>query len=41
MTETGTEIRSHIKGHPEFADIGERMLQEWEQGATLSLRLAS
>jgi serine/threonine-protein kinase HipA len=41
MTETATEIGSYIKEHAEFADIGGRMLQEWEQGAALSLRLAS
>jgi len=27
-----------MKQHPEFADIGERMLQEWEKGSATSLR---
>jgi serine/threonine-protein kinase HipA len=38
ITETAVEIRSYIKEHSEFAQIGERMIQEWEQGAALSLR---
>jgi serine/threonine-protein kinase HipA len=38
MKQTGIEVRSHIRQHSEFADIGERMLQEWEKGAALSLR---
>lgn len=33
MIDTGAEIRSYIKEHSEFADIGERMLEEWEKGA--------
>jgi hypothetical protein len=41
MIDTGAEIRSYIKEHSEFAEIGERMLEEWEKGAALSLRLAS
>lgn len=41
ITETATEIRSYIKRHAEFAEIAERMLEEWENGAALSLRLAS
>lgn len=34
------EVRAYIKDHPEFEDIGNRMLQQWEQGAALSLRAA-
>ena len=41
MSQTMSEVRSYIKQHPDFAEIGERMLQEWEKGAALSLRLAS
>jgi serine/threonine-protein kinase HipA len=31
------EVRSYIKEHPEFAEIGGRMLQEWQIGAAHSL----
>jgi serine/threonine-protein kinase HipA len=37
---TATEVRTYIKEHPEFAEVGERMLQEWEKGTALSLRAA-
>jgi serine/threonine-protein kinase HipA len=40
MAETAEGLRAYVKGHPEFEDTGGRMLQEWEQGAALSLRLA-
>jgi serine/threonine-protein kinase HipA len=40
MSHTMAEIRLYIKEHPDFADIGERMLQEWEKGMALSLRLS-
>jgi serine/threonine-protein kinase HipA len=35
---TFKEVRAHIKGNPEFAEIGERMLQECETGSATSLR---
>jgi serine/threonine-protein kinase HipA len=35
---TSTEVHAYIKEHPDFAEIGERMLQEWEKGTALSLR---
>jgi serine/threonine-protein kinase HipA len=38
IQETATEVRSYMTQHPEFADIGERMLQEWEKGSATSLR---
>jgi serine/threonine-protein kinase HipA len=41
MAQTGAEIRSYIKEHSEFKEIGERMLQEWEKGAAQSLRPTS
>jgi hypothetical protein len=28
----------HTKKHPQFAGIGQRMLQEWENGVNTSLR---
>ena len=34
---TSTEVRAYMKEHPDFADIGRRMLQEWEMGV-LSLK---
>jgi serine/threonine-protein kinase HipA len=37
---TSAEVRAYIREHPDFADIGERMLQEWEKGAALSLKPA-
>jgi serine/threonine-protein kinase HipA len=38
MSHTVNELRSYIKEHPEFAEIGGRMLHEWEQGQELSLK---
>ena len=32
---TSLELHAYIKGHPDFAVIGKRMLQEWEKGTTL------
>jgi serine/threonine-protein kinase HipA len=40
MSHTMSEIRLYAKEHPDFADIGERMLEKWEEGIDLSLRLA-
>jgi len=37
---TSTELRTYIKEHAEFEDIGNRMLQQWEQGVALSLKVA-
>ena len=37
MSQTATEMRAYIKGHGEFAEIGDRMLHEWDKGRTLSL----
>jgi serine/threonine-protein kinase HipA len=38
MSQTTAEVSSYIRQHPDFAEVGERMLQEWEKGAALSLR---
>jgi len=35
---TANEVHDYSKEHPEFVDIGQRMLQEWENGASDSLR---
>jgi hypothetical protein len=40
IADTSTELRAHMKEHAEFEDIGNRMLQQWEQGAAHSLRTA-
>jgi predicted transcriptional regulator len=40
LSQTTAEVRSYIKQQPEFAEVGQRMLQEWEKGAALSLRSA-
>ena len=37
---TSYDVRTYIKEHPAFVDIGERMLQEWEKGMALSLKRA-
>ena len=38
IQETIREVDSYAKEHPEFAEIGQRMLQEWENGVNNSLR---
>jgi serine/threonine-protein kinase HipA len=40
MASTSGEIKTYIKGHPEFADIGGRMIELWEQAAEASLKSA-
>jgi serine/threonine-protein kinase HipA len=39
MVDTANELRAYIKGHPEFEEIGNRILQQWEQGIALSLKV--
>jgi serine/threonine-protein kinase HipA len=38
IQETTREVLAYRKEHPEFAEIGQRMLQEWESGVNTSLR---
>ena len=38
IQETRGEVRSYMKEHPEFAEIGQRILREWENGVNTSLR---
>ena len=38
LMSTAVEMQTYIKEHAEFLEIGNRMLQEWEQGAKQSLR---
>ena len=37
LAETAPELREHFRAHPDFAEVGGRMLQEWEKGRKLSL----
>jgi serine/threonine-protein kinase HipA len=39
LTSAAADVRAYIAEHPEFNDIGSRMLQEWERGAAHSIRL--
>lgn len=38
MLETAQAVKAYIKDHSEFAEVGHRMLQEWESGSASSLR---
>ena len=38
ITTASKELKTYIKNHPEFEDIGSRMLQQWRQGVELSLK---
>jgi serine/threonine-protein kinase HipA len=40
MAQTEVDLRSYMKHHREFADIGERMLKEWANGRQLSFQSA-
>ena len=40
LGQTETDLRSHIKQHSEFKEVGERMLQEWKKGREISLQAA-
>jgi serine/threonine-protein kinase HipA len=37
IADTATEVRAYIEEHQDFAEIGERMLQEWATGLALSI----
>jgi serine/threonine-protein kinase HipA len=37
---TSQEVRAYIKEHKEFEEIGNRMLQHWDEGVALSVRAA-
>jgi serine/threonine-protein kinase HipA len=38
VTRTAGEIKSYIKSHPDFDEIGSRMMMEWQKGSDTSLR---
>jgi len=40
IADTSKELRAYIKTHAEFMEIGNRMLQQWEQGVVHSLKTA-
>lgn len=40
IADASKELRAYIKDHPNFKEIGERMLHEWEQGVAVSLKAA-
>ena len=40
IADTSQELRAYVRDHPEFEDIGNRMLHEWEQGVAWSLKTA-
>jgi len=40
IADTSKEIRAYMKAHGEFMEIGNRMLQQWEQGVAMSLKTA-
>src|SRR5215469_4867895 len=40
IADTSKEVHAYMKEHKEFIEIGNRMLQQWEQGAALSLKPA-
>jgi serine/threonine-protein kinase HipA len=40
MAQTEIDLQSYIKDHPDFTDIGQRMLSEWASGRQLSLQTA-
>jgi HipA-like protein len=40
LADTSKELQAYMKAHAEFMEIGNRMLQQWEQGVALSLKAA-
>jgi uncharacterized protein YehS (DUF1456 family) len=38
ISQTEIDLRSYINEHPDFKEVGERMLREWAKGRQLSLR---
>lgn len=38
MAATAKTMRRYIKGHPGFAEVGRRMLAQWELGIASSLK---
>ena len=40
IADTSKDLQAYIKAHTEFMEIGNRMLQQWEEGVALSLKAA-
>ena len=40
IADTSKDRQAYIKAHAEFMEIGNRMLQQWEEGVALSLKAA-
>jgi serine/threonine-protein kinase HipA len=40
IADISVELRAYTNEHGEFAEIGERMLKQWEQGVALSLKMS-
>jgi serine/threonine-protein kinase HipA len=40
IANTSKQVQAYIKEHAEFSPIGNRMLQQWEEGVALSLKTA-
>jgi serine/threonine-protein kinase HipA len=40
IADTLKEVHAYMKAHAEFMEIGNRMLQQWEQGVAHSLKAA-
>jgi hypothetical protein len=38
LSQTEIDVRSYIKEHPDFKEVGERILKEWVKGRQLSLQ---
>jgi hypothetical protein len=38
MATVSTQMRDYLKDHPEFEQIGSRMLAQWELGIATSLK---
>jgi serine/threonine-protein kinase HipA len=38
IADTSNDLQAYVKAHAEFMEIGNRMLQQWEQGVALSLK---
>ena len=40
IEDTSKELQAYVKAHAEFDEIGNRMLEQWDEGVALSLRTA-
>lgn len=38
IADTSKELRAYIKAHAEFIEVGNRVLQQWQQGVAFRLR---